>query len=274
MKKPLTRPQTTKFQSLIWTHYHTHGRSMPWRGEKSPYKVLVSEIMLQQTQVSRVTEKYREFLKRFPVIQSLANAKLSEVIIVWQGLGYNRRARFLHEFAKEVVAKHKGKIPSDYDQLLSLPGIGKGTAGSLSAFAFNLPVVFIETNIRRVYIHQFFPKKETVSDSELLPLIEQTLDTSNPREWYYALMDYGVYLKSQVPNPNVRSKHYVKQSKFDGSNREVRGAIVRFLTKQTKVGKISLHKALGFELPRFETALSGLMEEGLVIQNKGDILLA
>lgn len=247
---------------------------MPWRGEKDPYKVLVSEIMLQQTQVSRVTEKYKEFLHKFPTIKSLAEAKLSEVIIVWQGLGYNRRARFLHEFARKVVQSHKGYIPSDHEQLLSLPGIGKGTAGSLSAFAFNLPVVFIETNIRRVYIHQFFPKKEIVTDTELLPIIEQTLDQKNPREWYYALMDYGAYLKTQVPNPNVKSKHYIKQSKFEGSNREVRGAIVRYLTQHTKISKKTLSTNLGFESIRFERALSGLIQEGLVIQNKGDILLA
>lgn len=247
---------------------------MPWRGEKDPYKVLVSEIMLQQTQVSRVTEKYQEFLCAFPTILSLSVASLSQVLRAWQGLGYNRRARFLHECAKDVMKSHKGNIPRDYESLLSLPGIGKGTAGSLSAFAFNLPVVFIETNIRRIYIHHFFSQQEVVSDKELLPLIEQTVDIKNPREWYYALMDYGAYLKSQVPNPNKKSKHYTKQSKFEGSNREVRGAIVKYLSQNVKTNKRTLHIKLGFEQVGFEYALHSLVKEGLVIQNKGDILLA
>lgn len=230
--------------------------------------------MLQQTQVSRVTIKYKEFLKAFPTLESLAKAPLGRVLTVWQGLGYNRRAKYLHNFAKEVVEKHTGKIPKDYVTLLSLPGIGKGTAGSLSAFAFNLPVTFIETNIRRVYIHQFFKDTTGVTDAEILPLVEQTLDRENPREWYYALMDYGTYLKSQVPNPNTKSRHYTKQSKFGGSNREVRGAIIKFLSKNKKGKRKEMSKELGFEKGRFENALLGLVKEGLVIQNKDDILLA
>ena len=270
----LTKSQITKFQKLIWTHYSKHARSMPWRGEKDPYKVLVSEIMLQQTQVSRVTDKYQEFLRVFPTVKSLSKAPLSQVLGVWQGLGYNRRARFLHELAKEVLGNYKGVIPSDYNQLLSLPGIGKGTAGSLSAFAFNIPVVFIETNIRRVYIHHFFPKKDAISDNELYPLIEQTVDTGKPREWYYALMDYGAFLKGQVENPNKKSKHYTKQSKFEGSNREVRGAIVKHLTKHQKGDVRNLAQTLGFSIERFEKALAGLHREHIIIIKKNTIVLA
>lgn len=290
LQKNLSPQQIKKFHTLIWNYYKLHGRSMPWRGEKNPYRVLVSEIMLQQTQVSRVTKKYKEFLQTFPTLESLAKAPLGKVLTVWQGLGYNRRAKYLHNFAKEVVKNYRGKIPSDYEALLSLPGIGKGTAGSLSAFAFNLPVAFIETNIRRVYIHHFFPSQTNVSDTEILEIVQATLPKNlypvgnrspeatassyGAREWYYALMDYGAYLKTQIPNPNVKSKHYTKRSKFEGSNREVRGAIIKFLSNNTKGNRKKIMRELGFERERFETALRGLIQEGLVIQNKDDILLA
>ncbi len=271
--KELRKAEKTQFQDTIWNYYEKHGRKMPWRGEEDPYKVLVSEIMLQQTQVARVTLKYAEFLKKFPTLGSLAKASLSDVLKVWQGLGYNRRARFLHEFAKEVVKNHKGKVPSDYEILLTLPGIGKGTAGSLSAFAFNLPVAFIETNIRRVYIHHFFKDKESVADAEILPIVEATVDEVNPQEWYYALMDYGVHLKGKVKNPNQRSKHYAKQSKFEGSNREVRGGIIKELTVVGGQSLVTLRKKLKFDAKRFDTALKGLIKEGFVIQKGTSITL-
>jgi len=246
---------------------------MPWRGEKDSYKVLVSEVMLQQTQVSRVLQKYVEFLKAFPTLSFLAKAPLGKVLEVWQGLGYNRRARFLHEFAKEVVGKYKGIVPADYQTLVALPGIGKGTAGSLSAFAFNLPVPFIETNIRRVYIHHFFKNKADVTDAEILPLVVQTLDIVSPREWYYALMDYGSVVSKKIVNPNRKSKHYTKQSKFEGSNREVRGAILKIAMKEEALTKVKLIKLLSFEQKRIETALAGLLAEGLMVEKKGGIVL-
>lgn len=246
---------------------------MPWRGEKDPYKVLVSEIMLQQTQVSRVLIKYKEFLKVFPSLRKLSEASLGEVLKAWQGLGYNRRARYLHLFAKEVVNTYNGKVPQDRETLLTLPGIGKATAGSLSAFAFNLPIPFIETNIRRVYIHHFFKNKAYVSDDEILPVVERTLDISNPRDWYYALMDYGAVLSKETSNPNRKSTQYTKQSKFTGSNREVRGAIVRILTKERSLTKVKLVKLLPFEQKRSEAALVGLIGEGLVVEKKDGIVL-
>lgn len=235
------------------------------------YKIVVSEIMLQQTQVSRVMEKYKEFLKAFPTLQSLSRASLGNVLKLWQGLGYNRRARFLHQFAKRVIERHGGVIPRDGEGLLALPGIGKGTAGSIMAFAYNLPVVFIETNIRRVYIHHFFADKDTVSDKQILPIVEATLPSKNYREWYYALMDYGAHLKNLDVNPNRKSKHYVKQSKFDGSNREVRGVILKYLSNHEK---LSDKKYLTFTKTRFEKALTGLIKEGFVKRKGAYIVLA
>ncbi len=220
---------TTQFRQLIWDYYRRHGRAMPWRDAPTPYNVVVSEIMLQQTQVSRVMQKYPGFLQVFPDFAALASARVVDVLAVWQGLGYNRRALYLQKLAQAVVAEHGGRLPSDPAILRRLPGVGPGTAGSIAAFAFNQPVTFIETNIRRVFLHHFFANIAGVADSEILPLISQTLDPLSPRQWYYALMDYGSHLAVTIPNPNRRSRHYVRQSKFEGSDRQIRGAIVRLL---------------------------------------------
>ena len=217
------------FRRIVWDYYRQHRRNMPWRDDHSPYSVVVSEVMLQQTQVSRVLEKYPLFMRTFPGFEQLAAATMVDLLAVWQGMGYNRRALNLQKLARQVVADHDGQLPQDSKQLQQLAGIGPGTAGSIAAFAFNQPVVFIETNIRRVTIHHFFSDHSDIPDSDLLPIIERSLDRHNPREWYYALMDYGTYLAKIVPNPNRRSKHYAVQSKFEGSDRQIRGAIVRLL---------------------------------------------
>jgi len=195
----------------------------------------VSEIMLQQTQVDRVLPKYKAFLKTFPTVQKLADASLGEVLIQWQGLGYNRRAKMLHNCAKEVVENHKGKFPMTHEGLVDLPGIGAYTAGAVMAFSHNLPVPIIETNLRTVYLYHFFKERSDVTDGEILQLIEVTLDQESPREWYWALMDYGSYLKKEFGNPNSKSKNYIKQSKFQGSDRQIRGAVLRTLSGTQKL---------------------------------------
>src|SRR5665213_252944 len=226
------------FKKTIWQYYKKHGRSLiPWRKTRDPYKILVSELMLQQTQVSRVTPKYLAFIKKFPTFKSLAEASVPSVLEMWQGLGYNRRALYLKKTAEIVQEKYKGKLPHNLELLIELPGIGKNTAAAICAYSFNLPVVFIETNIRRIFIHFFFPNKKQVDDTEILKLVQKTLDQKNPREWYWALMDYGSFLKTQVENPNRKSKHYTKQSKFKGSDREIRGKILRILLKEKIISK-------------------------------------
>ena len=189
--------QIAAFKEFIWDFYHQNKRDFAWRHVDNPYYVVVSEIMLQQTQTHRVITKYEEFIGAFATFESLAAASLRDVLTVWQGLGYYRRARFLHQLAQIVVNEYNGVLPQDPKILQTLPGIGPNTAGSICAFAFNKEVVFIETNIRTVFIDSFFRDKENVTDKELLPLITMTLDQENPREWYYALMDYGVFLKSR-----------------------------------------------------------------------------
>lgn len=218
-----------EFQAVVWDYYDQHQRNLPWRKTDDPYKIMVSEIMLQQTQVNRVIIKYAEFLKAFPSISVLATTQLNEVLRLWSGLGYNRRAKFLHEAAKKLQNDFGGHVPKTPEDLMSLPGIGKNTAGAILAYAYNQPVVFIETNIRTVYLHHFFKDKSEVSDAEIIPVLEQTIDQKNPREFYWALMDYGTYLKSTIGNVSKNSKHYVRQSKFEGSLRQVRGQVLKLL---------------------------------------------
>ena len=211
------------FQRMVLSHYEQYGREMAWRNTTDPYQILVSEIMLQQTQVERVTTKFPEFIRAFPDFASLAVAPLANVLTVWQGLGYNRRAIALQKCAIRVMNEYEGSLPVDVDILATFPGIGRATASSIAAFAFNMPVVFIETNVRRVFIHFFFTDTDTVSDAEILPLVKKALYRENPRVWYWALMDLGSALKKTIPNPNRRSVHYTKQSPFEGSDRKIRG---------------------------------------------------
>lgn len=236
---------------------------MPWRNTRNPYCILVSEIMLQQTQVAAVLKKYPSFIKKFPDMKALARAPLSSVLREWQGLGYNRRAVALKKIVEIVLQNHKGRLPHSTEELDALPGIGHATASSIAAFAFNAPAVFIETNIRRVFIHYFFPKSRLISDARILPLVKQTLDTKNPREWYWALMDYGAWLSQAGPNPNRRSRHYLRQSTFGGSHRELRGLILKLLLqkKRTHAELARLTRRSPAETKR---ALAALKREGFI----------
>ena len=228
-----------KFRKVIWNYYHSYGRhTLPWRRTRDPYRILVSEIMLQQTQVERVLKFYPKFIRAFPDFTALARAPLKSVLKYWQGMGYNRRALALKKIAQKVITEFHGRLPHDVEALQSLPGIGQATAGAIAAFAFNIPVVFTETNIRRVFIFYFFfgsrnksgmTVRKEVDDKEILKLVEATLDRKRPCEWYWALMDYGVHIKSSVGNVARQSAHYVKQSAFVGSKRQIRGELLRIL---------------------------------------------
>lgn len=251
-----------EFIELIWEKGRELYRSMPWRDDTRPYYVLVSELMLQQTQVDRVIPKFNAFIARFPDEQSLAAAPLADVLTLWNGLGYNRRAKYLHESAKKIVADFSGSFPQDHADILSLPGVGPGTAGAIMTYAFNRPVVFIETNVRTVYFHHFFDDGDKVSDAQLRPAIERTLDQDHPREFYWALMDYGTWLKKNGAGRITQSKHYKKQSPLKGSVRELRGLII----KQLAAGDIPLVdlRQQYADDERFTAALAGLLADGLV----------
>jgi A/G-specific adenine glycosylase len=218
--------------------------------------------MLQQTQVPRVIEKYKEFLKAFPTAKKLATAQQSEVLKLWSGLGYNRRARFLHQCAKAVVLLKS--FPTDVAELEKLPGIGHYTARAVATFAYNQPHVFVETNIRTVYVHHFFDTAESVSDTDILALVAETLDTTHPREWYAALMDYGTYLKSQGITTHRKSATYTKQSTFVGSNRRIRGLITKSLVKESSQTLARLVKTTTCTKEELLQALPGLEAEGMV----------
>jgi A/G-specific adenine glycosylase len=251
-------PEIHHFQKLVQDYYRDHGRhDMPWRQPPfDPYKILVSEIMLQQTQVSRVTPKFTAFLQRFPTASALAAAPLADVLAAWSGLGYNRRAKFLWQAAQQI----HGAFPTTVEELVKLPGVGPNTAGAVAAYAFNQPAVFIETNIRTVFIHHFFKDQLDVPDSAILALVAETLP-ANPREWYWALMDYGAYLKLTVGNLNRVSKSYARKSRFAGSLRQLRGEVLRLLIAGP-LSAADLQQAIADE--RLPSVLQQLEQEQLV----------
>lgn len=248
----------------MWEQGRKLYREMPWREDTRPYYVLVSELMLQQTQVERVVPKFNAFIAAFPNEKALAAASLADVLKLWSGLGYNRRAKFLHEAAKKIMQDFNGKFPQTKEGLLSLPGVGINTVGAILTYAFNKPVPFTETNVRTVFFHHFFEGGEKVDDKEIMVLLGEVIDREHPREFYWALMDYGTFLKKNGAGEIQRSKHYKKQSALKGSVREVRGQIVRVLAVGDETVEALKVKLLADE--RFELALGGLIKDGLVQQ--------
>lgn len=241
-------------------------RDLPWRRTRDPYAIWLSEVMLQQTQVARVLTRWSEWLERFPNVEALAEAESAEVLEAWQGMGYNRRALALHRAAQVVVENYGGVFPTETAELTALPGIGPATAQGIRAFAFDLPGVYLETNVRTVFLHHYFPEVEGVPDRELVPLVEAACPAvvdeagtdapmgpyaapedadDTPRLWYHALLDYGAYLKKTLPNPSRRSKGYTRQSKFEGSRRQKRAELVRMLLAAGEAGLCKEELVLG-----------------------------
>lgn len=272
--KKISSAQVSNFQKKVWDFYRASGRhDLPWRpqGKKklNSYFVTVSELMLQQTQVSRVIPKFKLWVDTFPDWNSLAQAPLSRVLAMWQGLGYARRAKFLHTIAQSVLKTKTKSLPKTIEELEKLPGIGHYTARAIATFAYTQSYALVETNIRTVYIHHFFKTERDVLDQNILFVVEQTLNTKNSREWMYALMDYGSYLKSQGVSHNIRSAHNIQQKPFLGSVREVRGAILKILSTQERIhikDVKNIEKKYGSE--RVEKALTGLVKDGLINKNK------
>lgn len=262
-------PAAKTFQRAVLEYYHLYGRDLAWRNTTDPYAILVSEIMLQQTQVERVSARYPVFMTAFPDFRTLADASLSDILPVWQGMGYNRRAIALQKCAWIVTREHGGKLPSDPDILATFPGIGRATASSICAFAFGMPVAFIETNIRRVFIHYFFRDATTVDDRDILPVVKKTLYREDPRTWYNALMDLGTDLRSVTENPNRRSQKYTLQTAFEGSDRKIRGEILRMLLARKRV----MHGDIAYRYPgepeRIERILGALEREGFISRSGG-----
>ena len=280
----------------MYAYYRQNGRQLPWRYETDPYKILVSEVMLQQTQVGRVIPKYREFLKQFPTGGALASAPLQSVLAVWQGLGYNRRAKYLKDamgiilrdphyafvrnFKKQISNSKNNKsserqntdsadvshVENMTNLLDKLPGVGHATACAIVTYAFNLPTLFIETNIRAVFLYFFFKEKEHISDTELMFYVKKTMDYRSPRDWYYALTDFGAMLKTKEKFSNTQSKQYTRQLQFQGSLRQVRGAIVRSCITSGRVGIEEMSTETGFDRSRIRLAVEGLVRDGLLVR--------
>ena len=265
---------------ILTDHYATSGRhDMQWRlpeqdGSFDPYKILVSELMLQQTQVSRVTPKFAAFIAAFPTVQDLASAQLGTVLTQWLGLGYNRRAKYLWQAAQMVSGQLEGVFPHQYSQLLELPGVGPGTAGAIMAYSYDQPVVYLETNIRSVIIYHGFLENLKVHDKDIRLVVQRLLTRAGlrsdltPRTFYWAMMDYGSYLKRTVGNHNRASASYSKQSTFVGSRRQLRGAIIRQLSAAAV--DLQVLKS-GLQDGRTESVIDDLISEGLV-KRRGNLL--
>lgn len=261
----------SEFKELLQEKGGELYRSMPWRDDTRPYYVLVSELMLQQTQVDRVIPKFLAFIHAFPDEKALAAAPLSDVLKLWSGLGYNRRAKYLHDAAKKIVRDFGGEFPNTKEDLLSLPGVGPGTAGAILVYAFNQPELFVETNVRTVYFHHFFTNGEKVADKQIIEKIKQTIDYEYPREFYWSLMDYGTWLKKKGAGRVGQSVHYKKQPALKGSQREIRGQIVRVLAANDLTLR-GLQSAVTYD-ERFEPALAGLLSDGLVMRTSNKLHL-
>jgi len=262
--------KSKQFRASVLEYWRVEGRHhLPWRKTRDPYHILVSEMMLQQTQVDRVIPKFYAFIEKFPTVQDLEKSAFADVLALWSGLGYNRRAKFLHECARILIEKHGGVVPKDKETLLSLPGVGEYTASAIGVFAYNRKEVLIETNIRTALIH-FFPQRKKVPDSKLAAILEEMLpEIISARKWYSALMDYGAHIKRVHGNASRRSSGYKKQSRFKGSIRQVRGAVLKELQKDRP--KIT---ALPFAKEKIERAVAGLQRDALITTQRGKLRIA
>ena len=258
-------------------------RDLPWRNVDDAYAVLVSEVMLQQTQVKRVLNYWPRWLELFPSVDALAAADTATVLEVWQGLGYNRRALSLKRACEQCSALRAGQLPNTVDELMALPGIGPATAAGVVAFAYNKPAMYLETNVRSVFLHELFPHTQGVPDKAIVPYVIDTCPSDDPRAWYYALLDYGAHLKTQGVNPSRRSAHYTRQSAFEGSHRQKRSFLLKqVLATPEGVTRDDLRRALNeeeaaakrpeFDEDAFDALVRELASEGF-FREEGDLLM-
>ncbi len=276
----VSKAKLAEFETVVWDQGKSLYRDLPWRNTYDPYAILLSEVMLQQTQVARVLNRWEEWLNVFPTLEDLAAAPLPPVLELWQGMGYNRRALNLKRCAERVVGEHNAMIPHDRKALLDLPGIGPSTAAGVRVFAFQEQDMYLETNVRAVFIHELFPGQDKIADKELIPLVEATCPRADMvRSWYYALLDYGAHLKKVLPNPSRRSRQYARQSKFEGSHRQKRAYVLRRLLEMPlsiddlNLDLIEHERQAGREDPtkeELQSILDELSAEGFV-EFQGDL---
>lgn len=257
--KNITSNQIKSFQKKVLIFYNKEGRDLPWRKTTNRYFIFVSEIMLQQTQVNRVIKKYNEWIKIFPTIKKLAQANLKDVLFAWSGLGYNSRGKRLWDAAKIIVEKYNGIIPETVEELKTLPGIGPYTARSILIFADNKNIATVDTNIRRIFIHQF-KLNEKISDKELFSLAEKLLPKNKSRDWHNGLMDYGQVITAR--KTGIKPK--TQQSTFNGSHRQYRAKIVKYLTTKESITLQKAKKEFSESPYNLKEILTELEEEGII----------
>ncbi|MCU0412235.1 MAG: A/G-specific adenine glycosylase [Bacteroidetes bacterium] len=275
---------------LRW--YRRHARPLPWRRTKNPYRILVSEVMLQQTQVSRVLQKYPDFLRRFPTLQRLAASSPADVIRAWQGMGYNNRALNLHRLARLAAERYHGRLPGTPDDLIGLPGIGRYTANAVACFAFGASVATVDTNVRRV-LSRVFPAR---LNADPWLVAERVLPKRSAYDWNQGLMELGALICTAkdpacgecplvvhcpsahriVPALRVKSTERTRRSVPD---RIYRGRVVEVLrSSRRSVSIISLRKSVipdlaSSERKWFAQILDRLERDGMirVTRKNGDL---
>lgn len=265
LDEPSRKEALRMFSDHVWAFYRARGRAFPWRETDDPYRILLSELMLQQTQTERVLPKYELFLQQWPTLQAMAGASTLELLASWRGLGYNRRALALRTIAR-MSEQYGWTLPADVQVLRSMPMVGPATSAAILSFAYHQKALYLETNIRRVLIHHFHPDQDAVKDKALHEDLAQLLELQDDcKHWYYALMDYGVFLKKVLVNPNRRSAHYVRQGTFKNSDRQLRGMLLLLFTEQGPLDMAALQGALPFEPERIERCLASLEDEGFIM---------
>ncbi len=275
---PFSHADIEAFVARVHAEGLARYRDLVWRRVRDGYAVLVSEVMLQQTQAPRVERYWPRWLESFPTLEALSAAPLPPVLEAWQGLGYNRRAIALKRLAEMVVAQASerglatAELPREEAALLALPGVGPATAAGVRAFAFGEVVAYLETNVRSVFLHELFHDRDGVSDSELLPVVWRAAETAatlgiDPRSWNWALLDYGAHLKRTLPNPSRRSAHHARQSRFEGSHRQKRARLLKLamssqqLTAEDAAAELSAIEIASGRGPVTVADAGGLLKE-------------
>lgn len=273
MRYTATANSITRFQSMIFTWWKGNRRDLPWRHSRDPYNIAVSEIMLQQTQVLRVIPKYSEFIEEYPTIYHLANASAASVLRMWKGMGYNRRALYLHTMAKMIVEKYNGKFPTNAKLLAQLPGLGIYTTRAILVFAYKKDIACVDTNIRKIITHFFFDDKPQ-KDSVIQQTADRLVPTGKSWEWHQALMDYGSLEMKDVKYQMINSKK--KSVPFRQTNRFYRGRIIDMLREKNYpemniIGNI--HNQYKKQEHEIQSIINGLIQDGLVERKKDMLFL-
>jgi A/G-specific adenine glycosylase len=248
------------FREKIFDFYQLNRRSFPWRETTDRYAVMVSEIMLQQTQAERVVGKFTLWMERFPDPETLASASLREVLLLWSGLGYNSRGQRLQSCAKVIMERFGGVVPASPEQLKTLPGIGEYTCRSIPVFADNLDAAAVDTNIRRIIIHEFSLPEDTLKH-KIQEAAEQLVPQGRSREWHNALMDYGSLC---LTSRRTGIRPLTKQSKFQGSKRWYRGRLIKELIHSEGMFFEEMEEKYGNCPWNLQEIINDLISEGLV----------